>query len=94
VIGDDLASGRLIAPFDIYMPAAGAYYLVYPEDPGIDRNGAAFREWLLEEMAEVRAGQPDAAVAAFEPAWRAGAGEEPARGPEKAGGDHERQDGP
>ncbi len=65
VIGDDLASGRLVAPFDIFMPTVGAYYLVYPEDPGIDANGSAFREWLLEEMATDRAGQPDAATAAL-----------------------------
>jgi LysR family glycine cleavage system transcriptional activator len=62
IIGDDLAGGRLVAPFDIYTPAAGAYYLVYPEEPGLGENGGAFREWLLEEMATAQAGQPEGAA--------------------------------
>jgi LysR family glycine cleavage system transcriptional activator len=46
---DDIASGRLVVPFDISLPLVQAYYVItlqeYAEHPRI----AAFREWLIEE---------------------------------------------
>lgn len=47
---EDIASGRLVAPFDLRVPLASAYYLVCQE--GSSRPAVAlFRDWLLEEAA-------------------------------------------
>ena len=46
---DEIASGRLVRPFDVDVPAEFAYYLAYPEESADQPNVAAFREWILEE---------------------------------------------
>ena len=46
---DEIASGRLVRPFDVDVPAEFAYYLVYPEESADRPAVAAFREWILEE---------------------------------------------
>ena len=46
---DEIASGRLVRPFDVDVPAEYAYYLAYPEESADQSNVAAFREWILEE---------------------------------------------
>jgi LysR family glycine cleavage system transcriptional activator len=50
-IDDDLAAGRLVAPFALSIPKGGAWYLVYREarrgEPAFD----AFRKWLKEGAA-------------------------------------------
>lgn len=46
---DDLAHGRLLAPFEITVPAQDAYYLVYPADTADLPRIAAFRDWLMAE---------------------------------------------
>ena len=53
MIAGDLARGRLVKLFDIGLsPAPGyAYHLVYPDSIGTDPRVAAFREWMLEEIA-------------------------------------------
>lgn len=51
LVADELASGRLVRPFDISLPAEFAYYVVCPEG-GADRPKVkAFRDWLLSEVA-------------------------------------------
>ena len=50
--GDDLAAGRLVRPFDVALPLSFAYYLVYPEDTAERSKIAAFREWILAEIAD------------------------------------------
>ncbi len=50
----DLAEGRLVAPFDVVLPAAFAYYVVCPEATASRPKIVAFREWVL---GEARAGQ-------------------------------------
>ncbi len=47
---DDLASGRLIRPFDVTLPVNFAYYLVYPEETADRPKIAAFRHWILAEI--------------------------------------------
>ena len=48
----DLASGRLVRPFDITVPAKYAYYMVTPEGGAATRpKVVAFRDWLLAEVA-------------------------------------------
>ncbi len=48
---DDVAAGRLAAPFDLVLPSGYAYYLVMPP-AAVDRPKIrAFRDWMLAEMA-------------------------------------------
>jgi LysR family glycine cleavage system transcriptional activator len=49
LVRDDLATGRLIRPFDIDMPSDYAYYVVSPEATAERPKVAAFRTWLLTE---------------------------------------------
>jgi LysR family glycine cleavage system transcriptional activator len=51
LVRDDLASGRLVKPFDIDMPSDYAYYVVTPEAAAERPKVKAFREWLLAEIA-------------------------------------------
>ncbi len=46
---DDLASGRLVRPFMLSLPAEFAYYVVCPETTADQPKVVAFREWLLQE---------------------------------------------
>ncbi len=46
---DDVAAGRLVAPFALELPSHFAYHLVYPEDSAERPALTAFREWLLAE---------------------------------------------
>ena len=46
---DEIASGRLVRPFDVDVPAEFAYYLAYPEESADQPVVAAFREWILKE---------------------------------------------
>jgi LysR family glycine cleavage system transcriptional activator len=47
----DLASGRLVVPFDLRLPFELAYFFVCPETVADRPRIAAFRSWLLEEAA-------------------------------------------
>lgn len=51
---DDLASGRLVRPFDVNIPAEYAYYVVCPEVTADQPKVVAFREWLLKEAGQNR----------------------------------------
>jgi LysR family glycine cleavage system transcriptional activator len=56
LIEDDLATGRLIAPFERQVSTQGAYYLaLHPGRPKPPRV-AAFEAWLLAEVARSEAG--------------------------------------
>jgi LysR family glycine cleavage system transcriptional activator len=51
LVADDLASGRLVRPFDLAVPSGYGYFFVCPPR-ALDRPKiAAFRAWLLEESA-------------------------------------------
>jgi len=53
LISDDLAAGRLVAPFDVWLPSGSAYYVAYPP-PAADRPKIkAFRDWVMDEIAAV-----------------------------------------
>lgn len=54
LLSEDLASGRLIKPFDIALKADYAYYVVYPPHAAERPKVAAFRDWLLAEAARDR----------------------------------------
>jgi LysR family glycine cleavage system transcriptional activator len=47
-IEDDLATGRLVAPFKLVVPGERAYYLVYPPNRLKQAKVAQFRDWLLD----------------------------------------------
>lgn len=47
---DELASGRLIMPFDLVVSDSSAYWLVYPESRRSQPKIRAFRDWLLKDI--------------------------------------------
>jgi LysR family transcriptional regulator, glycine cleavage system transcriptional activator len=49
LVNDDIASGRLVAPFATEMKPVGAYYLVAPEVIAERPAVSTFRKWLLEK---------------------------------------------
>jgi LysR family transcriptional regulator, glycine cleavage system transcriptional activator len=53
-VAEDLASGRLVKPFDFALPSDFAYYFVAPELTWDQPKLQAFREWLFGEAAAVR----------------------------------------
>ena len=48
LVDDDLASGRLVQPFDISVPVDYAHYLVYPEGALNRPKVKAFRDWVFK----------------------------------------------
>ena len=48
----DIATKRVIAPFDISLPLGSSFYLVYPEAFSRRPNIEAFRYWMLQEIKE------------------------------------------
>src|SRR5262249_9156974 len=47
-IDDDLAAGRLVAPFELTVPKGQQWYLVYRDFRKDQRDFIAFRNWLLK----------------------------------------------
>ena len=48
---DDLASGRLVKPFDLLATTDRSYWLVYPKGRQRSAKIEAFRDWVLSEVA-------------------------------------------
>jgi len=53
--GDDLRAGRLVKPFDISVPLDTAYYVVYAREALKRPKIRAFRDWLMDQIAPLRA---------------------------------------
>ncbi|BAC52695.1 transcriptional regulatory protein [Bradyrhizobium diazoefficiens USDA 110] len=51
-IDDDLAAGRLVAPFDLSVPKGMRWYLVYRSFQTEQRDFAAFRRWIMRAASE------------------------------------------
>jgi LysR family transcriptional regulator, glycine cleavage system transcriptional activator len=51
-IDDDLAAGRLVAPFAMVVPKGMRWYLVYRSIRTEQRDFAAFRRWIIRSAAE------------------------------------------
>jgi LysR family glycine cleavage system transcriptional activator len=49
LVANELAAGRLVAPFAITLPGEDAYWITYPESAAERPGLVAFRDWLLEE---------------------------------------------
>ena len=47
----DIAAGRLFQPFEVYIGEPGGYWLVYPQDRRRARKIAAFRDWIMAQVA-------------------------------------------
>lgn len=60
-IDDDLAAGRLVAPFGLSVPKGMRWYLVYRSFRAEQRDFAAFRRWIMRAAAEPAAGRRKAA---------------------------------
>src|SRR5215831_5011708 len=56
-IDDDLAAGRLVAPFALSVPKGMRWYLVYRSFQTDQRDFAAFRRWIMHEAAAPAASQ-------------------------------------
>lgn len=50
LVRDDIARGRLEAPFDISQPSGFSYYIVYPEDRRLSGPMQVFISWLQEQI--------------------------------------------
>ena len=50
-IDDDLAAGRLVAPFALSVPKGMRWYLVYRSFRTEQRDFAAFRRWIMRAAA-------------------------------------------
>jgi LysR family glycine cleavage system transcriptional activator len=53
IAADDLAAGKVVRLFEMSVPLAFAYYLVYPESAGQSPKVTAFRQWLFEQVGRV-----------------------------------------
>ena len=63
VIDDDLAAGRLVAPFEAFhLPSEAGYYVVCPEETAASPKIARFRDWLLDTARREREGGRAAGV--------------------------------
>jgi LysR family glycine cleavage system transcriptional activator len=54
----ELATGRLVQPFPHIMLTDRSHWLVYPEGRRAQPKIAAFREWLLKQVAEATKAEP------------------------------------
>ena len=50
IVADDLAAGRLVAPFQFRLPTGFGYYLVCPQTSLGRAKIKAFREWIVAEL--------------------------------------------
>ncbi len=50
LIAEHLKRKQLVAPFDVTLPSASAYYFVYPRERADNPLIVAFRDWLLREI--------------------------------------------
>jgi LysR family glycine cleavage system transcriptional activator len=49
IAADDIKAGRVVRLFEMSIPLAFAYYIVYPEAKANWPKISAFRAWLVEQ---------------------------------------------
>ena len=49
-VDDDIATGRLVHPFDLHVAIGAGYYLVYVRERLADPRVRAFRDWIRSEL--------------------------------------------
>lgn len=52
IVEGEIASGRLVAPFDVSIRCGFSYFIVSPENVADTPQVASFRDWLIEEAAD------------------------------------------
>ncbi|MDX5446084.1 MAG: transcriptional regulator GcvA [Zoogloeaceae bacterium] len=52
IVEGEIATGRLVAPFDISIRCGFSYYIVSPENVADTPQVVSFRDWLIEEAGE------------------------------------------
>jgi LysR family glycine cleavage system transcriptional activator len=57
LVENDIAAGRLVAPFDLVLPSDAGYYVVAPESVADTPRIAKFRDWLLKSAQPVASAQ-------------------------------------
>ncbi len=62
-IDDDLAAGRLVAPYTLSVPKGMRWYLVYRSFQTEQRDFAAFRRWIMRAAAAPARSAPRKAIA-------------------------------
>lgn len=55
LVADEIAAGRLVAPFEFKMPSKYSYYLVRPREQADKAWAQAFEKWLLFEATDTMA---------------------------------------
>src|SRR5262245_52028578 len=70
LVDADIASQRLVEPFDVEVKPQSAYFLICPEVIADRPAVAAFRKWLLEKAGELSSSGSAATPAAAKPARR------------------------
>jgi LysR family glycine cleavage system transcriptional activator len=53
-VRDDLASGRLVAPFDLRVPTQGGYFMAWRADRPVPQRVKDFESWIAGEAASAR----------------------------------------
>ena len=53
LVAGELAAGRLVAPFDIELAGKDAYWITAPPSLSKRPHIVAFRDWLMEEAADL-----------------------------------------
>ena len=48
-VRDDLASGRLVAPFDLRVPTQGGYFMAWRTDRPMPQRVRDFEHWIAAE---------------------------------------------
>lgn len=57
LVADDLAAGRLVAPFQLRVPTKGAYFLICPQRARALEKVRRFEAWICAEAAAMGAGR-------------------------------------
>lgn len=49
---EELASGRLVCPYDVSLRSERAYYITHAKDGGRNRSVQFFKTWLLAQVSD------------------------------------------
>jgi LysR family glycine cleavage system transcriptional activator len=52
LVAREVRYGQLVCPLDIEMDTHQGYYLVYQKDRPLSEEMRAFRDWVIDEMAD------------------------------------------
>jgi LysR family glycine cleavage system transcriptional activator len=52
LVDADLASGKLVQPFDVRVPSSSAYFITSPHDKAKSKKVELFRDWALGRLSD------------------------------------------